>query len=398
MSIIKKIMGGFSKRSEGETEENAATGTFNSMSSLFSTNATLTVTDAMKFTAVYAAMRLRAENIASMPKQIFRVTNRGKVEAKDSPIYRLIKYEPNSYMSVFSFWEFVNACLDGWGNSYVKIIRNGKGTPTALIPIHPYHVTITFDNRRKIYSVRGTKYEDGVYTDDEMLHFYSISVDGIRGVNPIVYNCAAISAGIESTKFGNEFFQKGGNIKGVLEIDRTLSMQDFVKFQEKFNRNSNYDTAMLDGGWKYRQIGIAPEAAQMLQTRTFCIQDIARIFNVPPHMLAELSRSTFSNIEHQDIQFVKYSLRSTVKRYETELERKLLFSDEEDTMEIKFNLDGLLRGDMSTRSSFYHNAILDGWLTRNEVRSMENRNMEDGLDEFLYPSNENVMGQEQFNE
>ena len=228
-----------------------------------------------------------------------------------------------------------------------------------------------------------------------MLHFFALSIDGIKGVNPISYNSPAIKSGISATAFGNEFFEKGGNIKAVLENDKSMGVKDFQLFQEKFNSNSNHETALLDGGWKYKTVGIAPEAAQMILTRTLAIQDIARIFNVPPHLLAELSRATFSNIEHQDIQFIKYSMRATLKRYEVELEHKLLFEKELGKIEMKFNIDGFLRGDMKSRSAFYHNAILDGWLSRNEVREMENRNKVDGLDEYLYPSNQNITGKEQ---
>lgn len=221
-----------------------------------------------------------------------------------------------------------------------------------------------------------------------------MSEDGITGVNPIIYNAAAISSGISAQSFGNEFFEQGGNVKSVLETDRTLGANDMADFIKAFNQAKNFGTPILDQGVKYKQVGIAPEAAQMLQTRTFALQDIARIFNLPPHMLADLSRATFSNIEHQDIQYAKYSIRPSVKRYEQEMDRKLFFEDELGRYETKFNLNGLMRGDMTSRSNFYHNAVLDGWLSRNEVREMENMNRMDGLDDMLYPGNENIVGKE----
>ena len=151
---------------------------------------------------------------------------------------------------------------------------------------------------------------------------------------------------------------------------------------------------MLTGGAKWKTVTISPEAAQMLETRTFALQDICRIFMVPPHLMGDLSRSTFSNIEHQDIEFVKHYIRPTVKMFEHELDRKLFFDDERGKLEIKFNLDGLLRGDQTTRSEFYQKAVLSGWMSRNEVREMENLNPIDGLDDLLYPGNEVVMGKE----
>lgn len=384
------------KRSISESVPAADSGvSYNSMSS-FTGNlgSTISTATAMKFTAVFAAMRLRAESVASLPKMVTEQTPKGRIDAKDHVVYKLLKYKPNGWMNVFSFWEYLNACLDGWGNSYCVITRSNNGNPAELIPIHPSLVFVTFSNGRKWFRVSGSKHFDGVYSDDDMLHFFSLSLDGISGINPISYNAAAIKSGIAATAFGNEFFDKGGNIKGVMETDKTLTGTDYKNMMEHLSSYGNYDTPILEGGLKYRAIGIDPQAAQMLETRTFALQDIARIFNIPPHLIADLSRSTFSNIEHQDIQFVKYSIRPAVKRFETELDRKLLFDDELGIIETKFNLDGLLRGDMKTRAEFYNRGIQSGWLSRNEVREMENRNKIDGLDELLYPANMNVVGKD----
>lgn len=349
---------------------------------------------AMKFTAVFAAIRLRSETVASLPKTVYQISPSGRMDAYKHSVYKLIKYKPNGFMNVFSFWEYVNACLEGWGNSYVIIRRDRDATPSELIPVHPRLVTVVFRNSRKWFIVAGSRYFDGTYSDDDMLHFFSLSIDGIAGVNPIVYNSAAISSGISAQNFGNEFFQKGGNVKSVLETDKLMNEKAAADFVRTLNATDNFGTPLLDQGVKLKQVGIAPEAAQMLETRTFAIQDIARIFNVPPHMLADLSRSTFSNIEHQDIQYAKYSIRPSVKRYEQEMDCKLFFDDELGKLETKFNLNGLMRGDMATRSTFYHNAVLDGWLSRNEVREMENMNGKDGLDDMLYPQNMNIVGKE----
>lgn len=369
---------------------------FNSMSNLRGLFTSRVQTEeAMKFTAVFAAMRLRAESIASLPKLLTHQTKNGREPAVGHPVYKLLKYRPNSWMNIFSFWEYLNACLDGWGNAYAIITRGGDGSPVELIPIHPKLVDITFLNRKKWYRVAGSKYFDGTYPDEDMLHFFSLSLDGIKGVNPIVYNSAAIRSGLSSTAFGNEFFDKGGNMKGYYETDKMLSTTTYKEIMTHLSEFSDHDIPILENGLKYKSVGIAPEAAQMLQTRTFALQDIARIFNVPPHMIADLSRSTFSNIEHQDIQFAKYSLRSTVKRYETELDCKLLFDDEVGVVESKFNLDGLLRGDMKTRAEYYSKAVQSGWLSRNEVREMENRNKAPELDVFLYPQNLSPAGSQQ---
>ena len=360
---------------------------FDSMTVLNGLTSGITADTAMRFTAVFAAMRLRAETIASLPKSVTILTKTGREEAVDHPVFRLLKYFPNQHMNIFSFWEFINACIDGWGNSYVVIRRSSGGVPSELLPVHPSFVTVSLSNGRKWYRIAGSKQCDGLHADDDMLHFFSLSNDGVTGLNPITYNAAAINSGISSTAFGNKFYEKGGSLRGTYETENVIPAADYKVLLERLASLPPNATPILENGLKYKAIGIAPEAAQMLQTRTFALQDIARIFNIPPHMISDLSHATFSNIEHLDIQFVKYSIRPTVKRFETELDRKLLFSDELGKVQTKFNLDGILRGDMKSRAEYYQKGILSGFLSRNEVREMENLNKVDGLDEMLYPSN-----------
>ena len=352
--------------------------------------ADVSVDEAMRFTAVYAAIRIRSNTIASLPKQVFDLSGKGRSVAYGHAVAKLLK-RPNQYQNTFHFWNFVNISLDGWGNAFVIIKRDEAANPTALYPIHASNVQIQFIEGKKWYKVTGTKWIDGSYSDEDMLHFYNYSVNGINGVSPIVYNGSAIQSGIGATNFGNEFFESKGNIKAVLETDQMLDQRKAEAFLNNFNESKKFGNPLLTHGVKWKTVTLSPEAAQMLQTRTFAIQDVARIFGVPPHLLAELSRSTFSNIEHQDIEFVKHYIRPTVKMMEEELDRKLFFDDER--METKMNLDGLVRGDMTARSTFYHNLVLDGVMTRNEVRELENLNPIEGLDKPLYPGNENVVGE-----
>jgi HK97 family phage portal protein len=231
------------------------------------------------------------------------------------------------------------------------------------------------------------KFLEGTYSDEDMLHFMEMSLDGIVGVNTVIYNAMALGKSLAQEKFAGEFYRKGGNIKAVLETEGNLGDEAYSKFLQHFQAASNFETPLLEYGIKYKQLSVNPVAAQLVQSETMSIQDIARILNVPPHMIAELSHATFSNIEHQTIQFVQYSLRPVVRKIEVELESKLLFDSERDMVSIKFSLDGLLRGDTAARSAFYHNAILDGYMTRNEVRSLEGLEHAPGLDDFLVPLN-----------
>lgn len=355
---------------------------------------------ALKVTALYAGIRIRSENIASFPKYVKRRTSEGLVDASEHPAYKLINVRPNSYTNKFDFWNCINTWLDGWGNAYAIIERDGSGVPVALHQVHPSCVTgITLVNGRKWYRVvmmdPWMSFLNGDYPDYNMLHFMLVTLDGIKGVNPIIYNAMSLGKAIATEKFASEFYERGGNLKAVMETDGHFGDDDFNAFMKHFKDSSrNFDTPLLEYGVKYKQLSVNPVAAALIQSETLSIQDVCRIINIPPHMVAELSHATFSNIEHQTIQFVQYSLRPTVKRLEDELERKLFFEDEQDVYSVKFSLDGLLRGDTQARSNYYHNAILDGYMSRNEVRELEGLQRKDGLDDMLYPLNTGVVGKE----
>lgn len=343
---------------------------------------------AMHFSAVYAAIRLRSNTLASLPKTVYNLTDGERNIARNHPVYDLIK-RPNNFQNPFVFWNYINTCVDGWGNGFALIKRDKGAYPKQMIPIHPKQVIIVLSDEKKWYKVFGTKYWDGVYSDEDMLHFYFYSVDGIKGVNPIEYNAGAIAAGIGAQEFGNEYFEKKGNIRAVIETEERINKENAKKFLENFEESKRYGNPLLTHGFKWKNITAAPDSSQMIESKTLSIQDVSRIFMVPPHLLGDLSRSTFSNIEHQDIEFVKHYVRPTVKMYEQELDKKLFFNEERDVFETKFNLDGLLRGDMAARAEYYQKAVLSGWMSRNEVREMEYLNPVAGLDEMLYPSNEN---------
>ena len=356
---------------------------------------TVTNQSALNITALYAGIRIRSENIASFPKSVKMKTPDGWVDAPDHPAYKLINQRPNPYTNKFDFWNCINTWLDGWGNAYA-IIKWRGGEPEALYQVHPACVRVQVINDKKWYAVRvtdqGLSWLSGVYPDYQMLHFMLLTTNGIKGENPIIRNASALGKNVATERFASEFYEKGGNIKAVMETEGHMGDDDYNAFMRHFHESSrNYDTPLLEYGIKYKQLSVDPVAAQLIQSETLSIQDIARILNLPPHLLGELSHATYSNIEEQNIQFVQLSLRPTVKRLEDELENKLLIGDDINNYSIKFNLDGLLRGNTKDRAAFYHNAILDGYMSRNEVRELEGLVNLDGLDILLYPQNESLV-------
>jgi len=354
---------------------------------------------AMKITAFYAGIRLISENVAALPKAIREYTADGPVNADQMPVYKLISVRPNRYTNAYDFWNAMTTWLEGWGNAYAVIKRDGKGLPVSLHQVHPSCVEVSVVNGRKWYKVVMNDPDfywlNNTYSDDNMLHFMLVTLDGIKGINPVIYNALSLGKNLATEEFGTEFFEKGGNIRAVMEVEGEMGDDAYKQFMEHFrNSSTNYDTPLLEYGIKYKQLAIDPVSAQLINSETFSLQDVGRILNIPPHMIGDLSHATFSNIEHQTIQFVQYTLRPIVKRFEMEMESKLFFEDQQGKYDVKFLLDGLLRGDTAARSNYYHNAILDGYMSRNEVRELEGLQHKDGLDEMLYPLNTGIVGKE----
>jgi HK97 family phage portal protein len=394
MGIIQSIFKGSSVR-KGVTVAPASV--LNAPSGFDDYGLTVNHESAFRLTAFNAGIRIISENIASLPKSVKKDTGRGLVNYNTHPAYGLIKHQPNQYTNSFNFWKTIVTWIKGWGNAYVLIRRDSSGMPIGLHQLHPTWVNVKIVAGKKWYQVTCPDPErsflSGVYNDTDICHFFELSFDGIKGVNPIIYNAIALRKSLATENFSAKYYKKGGNLKAVMETDGNLSDDEYDKFLVHFNKSQDFDTPLLEYGIKYKQLAINPVAAQLIQSEVLSIDDICRILNIPPHMLSELSHATFSNIEQQTIQFVQYSLRPIVKNIEQELETKL-FLESENELSIKFVLDGLLRGDTQARSSYYHNAILDGYMSRNEVRAMEGMEYKEGLDDMLYPLNTGIVGKE----
>ena len=352
---------------------------------------------ALNITALYAGIRIISENIAAFPKYIKRDTSEGWVNDKEHPAFALIDHRPNPYTNKFDFWNCIVTWLVGWGNAYAIIKWGPGGVPEALYQVHPSCVRVTVNEKgHKWYQVTQADsrftWQSGLYQDYEMLHFMLVTLDGVKGENPVVRNAMALGKTIATEKFASEFYTKGGQVKGVMETDNHLGDDEYKAFMNHFGQvGQNFDSPLLEYGIKYKQLSIDPIAAQLVQSEIFSIDDICRILNVPPHLLAELSHATYSNIEEQNTQFVQLSLRPTVKRLEVELENKLFLGKDANMYAVKFNLDGLMRGNTDARTKYYHGAILDGYMTPNEARALEGLERKEGLDYFLRPLNSEVV-------
>lgn len=357
---------------------------------------------AMQMTAVYSCVRILAEAVAGLPLHLYRYKeDGGKERAIDNNLYHLLHDEPNKEMSSFIFRETLITHLLLWGNAYAQIIRNGKGEVVALYPLMPNKMQVDRDENGELYyiytrSSDEAKTMEGVtvyLTPRDVLHIPGLGFDGLVGYSPIAMAKNAIGLAIATEEYGAKFFANGAAPSGVLEHPGTI--KDPSRLRENWNSTfggsaNSGKVAVLEEGMKYTPISISPEQAQFLETRKFQIDEIARIFRVPPHMVGDLEKSSFSNIEQQSLEFVKYTLDPWVIRWEQSLSRALLNEDEKRKYFFKFNLEGLLRGDYESRMSGYAVARQNGWMSANDIRELENMDKipaEDGGDLYLINGN-----------
>ena len=342
---------------------------------------------AMQTTAVYACVRILAEAIASLPLHIYEYQDDGgKKLVHEHPLYFLLHDEPNPEMTSFVFRETLMSHLLIWGNAYAQIIRDGAGRVLGLYPLLPDKVDVQRDDKGNIYYVYSRnsdenptfkQYGDIVLKADDVLHIPGLGFDGLIGYSPIAMAKNAVGMTLACEEYGASFFANGANPGGVLEHPGVL--KDPSKVRESWNSvyrgvNNAHKIAVLEEGMKYQQIGIPPEEAQFLETRKFQINEIARLYRIPPHMVGDLEKSSFSNIEQQSLEFVKYTLDPWVIRWEQSLQKALLLPDEKSKYFIKMNVDGLLRGDYQSRMNGYAVGRQNGWFSANDIREMENMN------------------------
>ena len=363
---------------------------------------TVTERSAMQMTAVYSCVRILSEAVAGLPLHLYKYTDSGgKAVALDHPLYHLLHDEPNPEMSSFVFRETLMTHLLLWGNAYAQIIRNGKNEIVALYPLMPNKMSVDRDENGRLYYTYYRGNDEAIKNKEfavtlqpsDVLHIPGLGFDGLVGYSPIAMAKNAIGMAIACEEYGAKFFANGAAPGGVLEHPGTIKDPQRVResWQSTFGGSGNANKiAVLEEGMKYTPIGISPEQAQFLETRKFQINEIARIFRVPPHMVGDLEKSSFSNIEQQSLEFVKYTLDPWVIRWEQSIMRSLFSEDEKAAYFVKFNLEGLLRGDYQSRMNGYAIGRQNGWMSANDIRELENLDRipaKDGGDLYLINGN-----------
>lgn len=353
---------------------------------------------AMQIATVYACVRLLAESVAALPLHLYKVTDDGKskVKATDHPLYKVLYRSPNPEMAAFSIRETAMTHLLLWGNSYCQIIRDGKNEVLALYPLLPENMEIDRNEKGEIYYIYhaytdekpGENGKDIIFQRDEILHIPGLGFNGLVGFSPIAMMKNALGSSISVEKYGSSFFKNGAQPSGVLETPGVLKDPARIRenWEEVYGGASNaHRVAVLEEGVSYKPISLPPEDSQFLSTRQFDVEQICRIFRVPPHMVQDLSHATFSNIEHQSIDFVQHTLTPWLVRIEQSIIKDVLLEDEKDLYYPKFNVDGLLRGDYQSRMNGYATGIGNGFLSPNDIHRLENMDLipaEKGGDDY----------------
>ena len=354
---------------------------------------------ALTFSAVWAAMRLLSESVSTLPLNVYKKENNGDRSEQTTDLSYLLKYQPNSYQNKITFLEKVMMDLLSNGNSFVRIERNTLGKPIQLLPLNYNEVTVYFKDDKLYYSSDQLK---GTYNAEDILHFKLItSVNdtnsrtaqgGILGMSPITQCKNAIGWGMDVEEFGRTWFKNSAKLSGILKTSRSLSEQAIDRLRNSFNSNysklsGSNQTAVLEEGLEFQPLSVSADNAQFLQSREFSISEIARIFNVPPHLLKDLTKSSFNNIEMQSQEFVTYSLMPYLNKIELEMNTKLFRKTNIGKEYVKFNVNSLLRGNIKDRSDYYKTAITNGWLSINEVRAKEDENKIADGDKHFIPLN-----------
>jgi len=352
--------------------------------------------NALGVSAYYSGVTRISQTVAQLPLILYRREARGKARAIDEQLYSVLHDEPNPYMTAFTFRETLQGHLLTWGNAFAEIEWDMSGSQPvaqALYPLRPDQMQLELKNGEVVYRYTVPSGETVTLSSKQVLHIPGFGFDGLIGYDPITLHREALGLSKACEEFGARFFKNGSSLRGVISLNEVLRGEEGKKAHERMRESwdtiysglsNSHRVAILEGGASYKDIGIPPNNAQFLETRNFQVLEVARMLNIPPHKLGHLSDATFSNIEHQNIEFVVDTLQPWLKRWEQEIRRKLIFDR---AYFAEFLVDGLLRGDIKSRYEAYSIGREKGWLSANDVRELENMNPIDGGDIYMVPLN-----------
>lgn len=352
---------------------------------------------AMTIAAVWAAVMIISETVGMLPLHIYRRRpDGGRERAPDHPLEVVLSQRPNQHQDAMQWREMLQSHIELRGNAYCEIMPGPLGAVDQLIPLHPDCVQVEQeDDGSLIYRVTGPNGAKRVLLEDEVFHLTGLSFDGICGLSPIAYARESFGTTAATEEYGARLFGHGTLVGSILKHPGRLTDEAATRIKADIEAvtsglHNAHRTVVLEEGMEFQRMGLTNEDAQFLETRQFQIREIARWFRIPPHMIGDLEDATYSNIEHQALEFVKYTIQPRVTRWEKAIGKQLILRD--DVYYAEFTLDGLLRGDTLSRFQAYAIAINNMFMNPNEVRARENLNPYEGGDEFYQPLNMSPVG------
>lgn len=337
----------------------------------------VSVDSAMQLSTVWACVRLISETVSTLPMRVYKKRPGGGRDVADKhPLYDLLCRSPNAEMTPGRFMLLIVACLVVRGNAIVEKQRI-LGKVVALNPLMPQHVTVRRENGRLVYDVRDGAVKRTLSADDVM-HIRGFGLDGMCGLQPIMEGREIVAASTAANEASAKIFAQGMQLSGVLSTEAALNPTQRGQISESLNKftvSTNSGKLMvLEGGMKYQGIAMDPEAAQMLQTRAFNVEELCRWFGVPPFMVGHMDKASSwaSSVEAQNLHFLTSCLRPILDNIEQEIIRCLIPRAEWGTVYAEFSVEGLLRADSAGRAAYYNILLQNGVYNRDEVRAKEN--------------------------
>jgi HK97 family phage portal protein len=351
----------------------------------------VTPASALSLTVLQNCVTLLSESIAQLPIELYERSGDDRTPAVDHPLYSILKYQPNPWQTPFEFQEQSQVSVGLRGNSYSYIDRDPDGVVQGLYPLDNEAVTVMKgSDLMPVYRVYGSD----PMPQRLVHHVRWMSINGYTGLSPIMLHANAIGHAQAIQQYAGKSFMNGTALSGVIErpgapLKDQASVDRITDgWNAKFGGSGNAKkVAMLQEGMTFKPLSMTNVDAALIDALRLSTIDIARIYKIPAHMVNELERATFSNIEHQEIQFVIYTLLPWVKRHEQAKTRDLLLPSERKQYFIEYNLAGLLRGDQASRYAAYAVGRQWGWLSINDIRRLENMPPVKGGDVYLSPLN-----------
>lgn len=353
----------------------------------------ITVQTAESISAVYAAVAAISESVGSLPLDVYRRTDDGRDKARTHPLYALLHDAPNEWQTALEFREQLQRHILLRGNGYARVRWSGAGRVQALEPIHPDAVSIlrNSSSERLLYEYTDRHGKLQRLTADEMLHIRYHTEDGVLGRSPIQVARDTLGLALAERTHGAKMFEQGTKLSGVIETQPGTTKEQAAQIRESWAAgqagvNNHGKTPVLPQGAKYTAVSMTLEDAEWIEARRLSVEEVARLFRVPPVLIGDLREANYSNAVELARYFVVHTLRRHLIAWEQAINRTLLGNG----FFAEHNVEGLLRGDSLNRAQFYQRGVEDGWLLRSEVRRMENLPTVEGIDDEQETKTENA--------